>query len=172
MPRSPVVAALVALHVVAALATIAAGIIAVRTAPGGRTHRRAGLAYVAGWLTLGLAGATLGVRHPGVSPFEVLNAIGLTLVALGYAPAAVPTLRTPLNRHDRRGWLRWHLRCLVASIPFLFVAGANQVLPLLGMRYSMLGLWGATACAALATPLLGRRLLRRHGLLPVTRPTG
>ena len=168
--RSGPLAALVALHVVAAVGTIAAGFVAVRTAPGGRTHRRAGLAYVAGWLTLGIAGATLGARHAGISPFEVLNAIGLTLVALGYAPAALPALRAPLNRHDRRGWLRWHLRCLVASIPFLFVAGLNQLLPLLGARYSMLGLWGATALAAVLTPIAVRRLLRRHGLLVAVAP--
>lgn len=154
------------LHMAAALAAVAAGVVAVRSAPGGRTHRRAGKVYLAGWTLLALLGGWIGAGHPGVSPFEVMNVLGGTLVVLGYAPVVVPRLRRALSRTDRRGWLRWHLRFMVASFPFLVVAGANQVLPLLGATYSMAGFAGGTVLAAVATPLIIRRLLRRHGLLP------
>lgn len=153
-------------HVVAAFAAFACGVAALRTRPGSRPHRRAGTAYLVGWGVLALMGALLGHRHRNVSPFEVLNALGATAVALGYAPVLVPAVRRALAGADGRGWLRWHLRFMVGSMPFLVVAGLNQGLPAVGVAYSMPLLAATTAVSVVVTGRVARRLLLRHGLIP------
>jgi hypothetical protein len=152
-------------HVIAAVAAFAAGVTALRTRPGSRTHRRAGKAYLAGWVILALMGMLMGHRHAALSAFEVLNAIGATVVLIGYAPMLVPGVRRLLAGADGRGWLRWHLRFMVGSLPFLVVAGLNQLLPLAGVAYSLPLLAATTVVATLVTRAAARVLLRRHGLL-------
>lgn len=151
-------------HVVAAFAALACGVVALRARPGSRVHRRAGTAYVAGWGVLALMGALMGHRHATVSPFEVLNALGATAVALGYAPVLVPAVRRALAGVDGRGWLRWHLQFMVGSMPFLVVAGLNQGLPAVGLPYSRPLLAATTALSVVVTARVARRLERRHGL--------
>ncbi len=159
--------ALVIPHVVAALGAFPLGVVALRTRPGSRTHRRAGTGYVAGWVVLALMGARMGHRHAYVSPFEVLNALGASAVALGYLPVLVPAARRRMAGADGRGWLRWHLRFMVGSMPFLVVAGLNQTLPAVGVRYSMPLLVATTALSVIVTNRVAQTLLLRHHLIPV-----
>lgn len=156
--------ALVLPHVAAAFAALACGVVALRARPGSRVHRRAGTAYVAGWGVLALMGVLMGHRHATVSPFEVLNALGATAVALGYAPVLVPAVRRALAGADGRGWLRWHLQFMVGSMPFLVVAGLNQGLPAVGIAYSMRLLAVTTVLSVVVTARVARQLERRHGL--------
>lgn len=156
--------ALILPHVAAALLALGCGVAALRARPGSRVHRRAGTAYVAGWGALALMGALMGHRHHDLSPFEVLNALGSATVALGYAPALFPRLRRGLAGADGRGWLRWHLRFMVGSMPFLVVAGINQTLPAFGVAYSMPLLAATTVVGGVVAGRASRALLRRHGL--------
>ena len=158
--------ALIVPHVVAALVALALGVVALRTQPGSRTHRRAGTGYVAGWLVLALMGALMGHRHANVSPFEILNALGASAVALGYLPVLVPAARRRMAGADGRGWLRWHLRFMVGSMPFLVVAGLNQTLPAVGVRYSTPLLVATTALSVVVTHRVAQALLFRHRLIP------
>lgn len=162
--------ALILPHVAAAVGAFAVGITALRTRPGSRAHRRAGKAYLAGWGVLALMGMLMGQRHAGVSAFEVLNAIGATVVLIGYSPMLVPAVRRSVGGADGRGWLRLHLRCMVGSLPFLVVAGLNQTLPLVGVPYSLPLLAISTVIATLITRVAARALLRRHGLLAARSP--
>ena len=158
--------ALIAPHVVGALVALALGAVALRTRPGSPTHRRAGIGYVAGWILLALMGALMGHRHANLSPFEVLNALGASAVALGYLPILMPAARRRLAGADGRGWLRWHLRFMVGSMPFLVVAGLNQTLPAVGVRYSMPLLVATTALSVVVTSQVANALLVRHRLIP------
>ena len=112
-------------------------------------------------------GALMGHRHANVSPFEVLNALGATAVALGYLPVLVPAARRRMAGADGRGWLRWHLRFMIGSMPFLVVAGLNQTLPAVGVPYSMPLLVTTTALSVLVTNRVARKLLLQHHLIPV-----
>lgn len=169
MPTAPLFdapPALIVPHVAAALGAFALGVTALRTRPGSLTHRRAGTGYVAGWLVLALMGACMGHRHANVSPFEVLNALGASAVVLGYVPVLVPAARRRFAGADGRGWLRWHLRFMVGSMPFLVVAGLNQTLPAVGVRYSMPLLIATTALSVAVTHRVAHTLLLRHRLIP------
>jgi hypothetical protein len=72
---------------------------------------------------LGGTAAVLGARRPGLSAFEILNAIGGVVVAAAYAVPAIGAVRRRLGG----GWLRLHVRLVLTSLAFIAVAMLNQV---------------------------------------------
>ena len=164
MAVAPAPTAVVLAHVAATLVALALIPVVVRAAaplPGGARalprHRALGRVYGCAWLVLGATGAWLGARRPGVSAFELLNAIGLTLVAAGTLVGAVPAVRRRLGA----GWFRLHVRLMLSSTAFLVVATANQILSHLVGGYPMWVFWLMVAAPAFVLPRIGRRLAAR-----------
>ncbi len=147
---------LVVVHIAAATVALVAGPCAVQYPNGTPIHRRIGRAYVGGWLAFASTGAFLGAQRPGVSPFEVLNALGATFVVLGLLP---------LWRRERFGrrWRQYHYRAMLISVAFVVVASVNQVLMRLGFEYPWWAFGLLTLSPFLVLPLLRRRLDRRYG---------
>lgn len=145
-------------HVAAACVALALGIAAVRNRGTRRTHRMLGLGYVACWALIGATGLVLGARRPGLSVFEVLNLVGVVLVAAGWSIPAV----APLRRRLGAEWRRTHLRLMVSSLAFPVVAGVNQLVAgatdALGVPYPSWVFYLLVAAPALVLPRVGRRL--------------
>lgn len=109
------------LHVAGALAALLANLVILRVRAGSRAHRQAGKIYLLGWAVLALSGAIIGWERPGISAFEVLNAIGFACALYAY-------LMVVLRRQIGSSWQRRHINGMLSSMAGLWVATANQVL--------------------------------------------
>jgi hypothetical protein len=149
---------LLVVHVAAACVALALGVAAIRLRAGRRTHRRLGLAYVACWAVIGATGWVLGVQRPGLSVFEVLNLVGVVLVAAGWS---IPAL-APVRRRLGPGWRGPHLRLMLGSLAFPVIAGVNQLLGgaarALDVPYPMWAFYLLVAAPFFVLPRVGRRL--------------
>jgi MFS-type transporter involved in bile tolerance (Atg22 family) len=112
---------------------------------------------------LGGTAAVLGARRPGLSAFEILNAIGGVVVAAAYAVPAIGAVRRRLGG----GWLRLHVRLVLTSLAFIAVAALNQLagpaLHALGLSYPRWAFWLLVAAPFGVLPPIGRRLVAGMG---------
>lgn len=142
-------------HIGAAVGALITGVLAVRFPNGTRAHRRLGKAYMGMWITLFVGGVIIGWGRPGISAFEVLNALGMSFVTLGYA-------LIPLRRRIGPRWVSLHYICMLTSLAFIIVAAANQMLPRIGVPYPWWGLVVLSILPFFVIPPYVARLDRRY----------
>ena len=148
---------LLSLHIAGAVVALVCGMLALIEQNGTAKHRLAGKLYVIGWSVLFLGGVGLGFLRAGISPFDVLNVLGMFFVVRSYSH---------IVRRARLGriWLRRHYSDMLTSMAFLVVATTNQILlRSLGELYPW---WGVIVLSILPTPVLifaMRKFDRRYG---------
>lgn len=158
-PMPLAVLLLLAGHLALAALAFGVGVAALRRRATPAAHRRLGLAYVACWVALFASGAVLGARRPGVSVFEVINAVGMAQVALGFL---IPAVR-PVRRALGGDWMRWHVRLMLGSLAYPVVAALNQAAPhalgALGLPYPAWAFYLLVLSPFAVLPRVGRRML-------------
>lgn len=148
-------ALVITVHVVGAVGALTTGTLAFTVQNNALRHRLLGKLYLVSWLMLGSAGVIIGSWHPGITVFEVLNALGLASTVYAYS---FVVRRKQLGRT----WLRGHYRWMLTSLAFVVVATINQVLPRMGIEYPI---WVFYLLVAAPVPLnivLVRRLDQRY----------
>jgi hypothetical protein len=112
---------IVTAHVVGAVSALIANLVVLGVRTGSRPHRMAGKVYLFSWAVLALSGALIGLRRPGISAFEVLNAIGFGCALYAY-------LVVVFRRRIGPSWQKRHINGMLSSMAGLWVATTNQVL--------------------------------------------
>jgi uncharacterized membrane protein len=105
-------------HLVAALAALAAGFVVLLRPKGTPVHKRRGRAYAVSLLLTNVT--ALGIYRRGIFFFPHWLAIAALVVTTAGALAA--HFRIP-----RRAWLHVHLTCQLASVYILVGGGVNEV---------------------------------------------
>lgn len=158
---------LVIIHIAGALSALVSGFVALTFQNGVAAHRVAGKVYLLGWTALALAGALLGLRRPGLTAFEVLNAVGYAMVLYAYAQVI-------FRRRIGRIWLLRHFNWMLGSMAALVVATLNQLLTnasdALRFPYPFWLFWLMVIAPAFVLPRVGRRLAQRYGLVETRSP--
>lgn len=154
---------LTTVHVVVAICGLALGLAALRFPNGSPRHRRIGKGYLLCWLGIAITGFALGADTPAISPFEILTAVGLGFVALGYGTLL-------LRRRIGPRWKRHHYVWMSTSVAALIVTAANQILlQALGL-YPRWLFWALVLSPFLVLPWLHAKLDRRYGMAPAREP--
>lgn len=107
------------LHLVFAIAALAAGAIVVFRPKGDPRHRAAGYCYVASLLLVNVSALSVYEDSAAAGPFHVLAAISLVTLFSGFVPVL---LRRPASR-----WLDLHAHFMSWSYVGLVAAGTAQL---------------------------------------------
>jgi FtsH-binding integral membrane protein len=154
--NSPLLPALRWLHGGLAVALLGTGLWAILARKSkSSSHPIAGEIYF--WLLVvtGVTGVAIGLRHAGVSVFEIATPPSLVLGTLGYLAAK----RRPGNFLGKP-WLRWHLGGMGGSYIGVATATCFQIVPRLVPRTTALTVVLFAVPAALGTILIRRASAR------------
>jgi hypothetical protein len=146
------------LHIIGAVGALVTGFLALNIPNGTPRHRLIGKAYLVLWLLVFINGGIIGYWHRHLTVFQLLNTLGMSMVALAYGTII-------FRKRIGSTWLHKHYTYMVTSMAFLVVATVNQVLPRLGWNYPLWVFLLMVASPAFVLPLYVRRLDRRYGRL-------
>jgi uncharacterized membrane protein len=142
-------------HIATALLAIVGGALALRYPNGSRPHRRAGRAYVGGWLVFAATGLWLGATRSAISPFEILTVMGALCTLMGVIS---------IRRKRALGalWRERHFRWMLRSYAFVIVATVNQLIVQTGLPNPPWLFWSLALSPFLILPPYVARLRARY----------
>jgi uncharacterized membrane protein len=148
--EGPVFLAVVVLHIVAGLVSVAAGLVAILSRKGGRVHIRSGRIYVGGIATLFATMVILAaIRWPHDNHLAILGLIAFVATVLGF-----------VNRRRHRAD-PWHIAAMGISYVAMLTAFYVDNGPFLPL-WNLLPAWMLWVIPSIVgAPLIARAIVRR-----------